>query len=143
MENASKALIIAGSILIALLLVSVGIMLFNGSTGLFNSAKSKMTDQEKSLFNSTFTAYEGKNISGTSVKELLRTVVVNNDDKENNPHITINGNDSFTQTSIGSTEIKNVAKYEVKVDMSGGVVNNITVNGGGITNTGGSGESGV
>ena len=133
MENASKALIIAGSILIALLLVSVGIMLFNGSSGLFNSARSKMTDQEKSLFNSTFTAYEGSNISGSSVKELLRTVIVNNEDKENNPTVTVNGQAPTVSTKIGDKEVKNVTKYKVEVEMTGGVVSNIKVTGGDIT----------
>ena len=33
MENASKALIIAGSILIAILLISLGIIMFNASRG--------------------------------------------------------------------------------------------------------------
>jgi len=38
MENASKALIIAGTILISILLISVGILIFNSSSGTTNNA---------------------------------------------------------------------------------------------------------
>ena len=125
MENASKALIIAGAILIALLLISVGIMLFTGSSGLFNSARSKMSDQEKSMFNSTYTAYEGSNIPGSSVKELVRTVMINNTDTDNNPHIQINGNDPTNETVNG---FNNVRRYTVTLQYGNdGIVNNITI----------------
>jgi len=38
MENASKALIIAGAILISILLISVGILIFNSVSGTTNNA---------------------------------------------------------------------------------------------------------
>ena len=38
MENASKALIIAGALLISILLVSLGIMMFNSSKGTTDKA---------------------------------------------------------------------------------------------------------
>jgi len=38
MENASKALIIAGAILISILLISVGILMFNSSSGVTDNA---------------------------------------------------------------------------------------------------------
>ena len=38
MENASKALIIAGAILISILLISVGILIFNSTSGVTDSA---------------------------------------------------------------------------------------------------------
>ncbi len=47
MENASKALIIAGAILIAILLISVGILILNSISGVTDSAKkagSEMTE---------------------------------------------------------------------------------------------------
>jgi len=40
MENASKALIIAGAILISILLISLGIMMFNSSKGTTDQAAS-------------------------------------------------------------------------------------------------------
>ena len=99
MENASKALIIAGAILISILLISVGIMIFSSSSGLFNSAKTSMSDQEKSLFNQKFTIYEGSKNSATNIKELIRTINANNADDENAP-VTINGNAASANNSV-------------------------------------------
>lgn len=39
MENASKALIIAGAILISILLISLGIIMYNASTGTTDQAE--------------------------------------------------------------------------------------------------------
>ena len=130
MENASKALIIAGAILIALLLISVGIMLFNGSSGLFNSARSRMSDQEKTMFNQSFTMYAGNRVSGSSVRELIRIVSANNKDDEN-PIVKINGEESPTETmKINGQTIKSAWQYEVKVedlDANDGVIDTITI----------------
>lgn len=58
MENASKALIIAGAILLSILIIALGVFVFNqaksavGNTGL--------SDQEVAAFNSKFDSYEGK-----------------------------------------------------------------------------------
>lgn len=77
MENASKALIIAGAILISIVLISVGILIVNGANSTINSGISKMSEQDKQLFNSTFLAYEGRQ-SGTQVKSLLTAIQSNN-----------------------------------------------------------------
>ena len=37
MENASKALIIAGAILLAILIISLGIMIYNQASGVVNN----------------------------------------------------------------------------------------------------------
>lgn len=71
MENASKALIIAGAILLSILIIALGVFVFNqaksavGNTGL--------SDQEVAAFNSKFDSYEGKQ-KGSSVKALINAV---------------------------------------------------------------------
>ena len=71
MENASKALIIAGAILLSILIIALGVFVFNqaksaiGNTGL--------SDKEVAAFNSKFDSYEGKQ-KGSSVKALVNTV---------------------------------------------------------------------
>lgn len=47
MENASKALIIAGAILISILLISLGIIMFNSSKGTSDQAKNASATMEK------------------------------------------------------------------------------------------------
>ena len=47
MENASKALIIAGAILISILLISLGIIMFNSSKGTTDQAASTANAMEQ------------------------------------------------------------------------------------------------
>ena len=121
MENASKALIIAGAILISILLISVGIMIFNSSNGLFSSATRSMSDQEKQMFNQKFTIYEGTKISGSSVKELQRLVTANNADEEN-VEVTLD-------MATADATIKNAKQYTVTMEDTDtdGLIDSITV----------------
>ncbi|MEE0865899.1 MAG: hypothetical protein U0L98_03780, partial [Clostridia bacterium] len=59
MENASKALIIAGAILLAILIISLGILIFSQAQDTVGSVN--MSEQEMMAFNNKFTAYEGTN----------------------------------------------------------------------------------
>ena len=125
MENASKALIIAGAILISILLISVGIMIFNSSSGLFNSATSKMSDQEKQMFNSSFKMYQGSRVSGSTVKQLMREIEINNANSEENPTISY-GEGSAKEES----EIINAYQYTVTCEDakdSDGVIDTVTI----------------
>lgn len=133
MENASKALLIAGAVLIVILLISVGIMIFNSSKGLFSSATTSMSQQEKSMFNTKFTMYEGPNVSGTQLRELIRAVITNNTD-EDNAKVTINENEingSTNATKIPgtTTTITTTNRYTVtcKIDEKTGLVSDITI----------------
>lgn len=82
MENASKALLIAGAILVVILLISVGIMVYNSSLGNVGEANSQAEAQAIQAFNSRFAIYEGTQ-SGTAVKNLLKEAIYVNsgDDK--------------------------------------------------------------
>ena len=78
MENASKALIIAGAILISILLITIGIVLINSGRDVANSGKNAMSSSAIQAFNSQFTQYEGNNKSYNEVKQLLNTVISSN-----------------------------------------------------------------
>lgn len=78
MENASKALLIAGSVLIAVLLIAVGMRLFNSTTGTSDVATGHMESTGIATFNSKFTAYAGSNKSASQVKALANVVIANN-----------------------------------------------------------------
>ena len=77
MENASKALIIAGAILLSILLISLGIMIFN--TAQDTTKNSGMTQAQVAAFNNKFSKYEGK-IKGSEVRSLIQEVVASNGD---------------------------------------------------------------
>ena len=76
MENASKALIIAGAILLAILIISLGIMIYNQAAGI--AQNNSMNELEIQQFNQKFTQYEGSEIRGSSVRALQQVVNASN-----------------------------------------------------------------
>lgn len=74
MENASKALIIAGAILLSILIIALGIYVFNMAKNA--SDTSSLDELEVSQFNQVFTNYRGKKL-GSVVVDLLDKVVSN------------------------------------------------------------------
>ena len=75
MENASKALIIAGAILIAILLISVGIMVMNSVNKPLDEVTSEADSQSAQMFNSKFANYAGSGKSTKEVYSLINTVI--------------------------------------------------------------------
>ena len=148
MENASKALLIAGAILIAILLIAIGMMVFNSASGVIDTASSSMTDQEKSIHNKKFTVYQGQK-SGSVVKQLLSEVKTNNADGHSPKVKTVldaaskteAGKESSTEdgsSQIGETSIINVKTYNITTNTDGnGVVRAIYVDEVGKTTSGG------
>ena len=63
MENASKALLIAGAILIVILLISLGIYIYSQAQQTINSVN--MDEQQITAFNNKFAQYEGEDKSGS------------------------------------------------------------------------------
>ena len=76
MENASKALIIAGAILLAILIISLGIMIYNQASGVVNN--NAMSEVDISSFNQKFEQYTGTNVRGAQVNSLLGQIQTNN-----------------------------------------------------------------
>ena len=79
MENASKALIIAGAILLAILLITLGIFVFTQEQDTLGSIN--LSEQEVLAFNNKFLAYEGY-IRGSQVKQLINLIDSNNKSRE-------------------------------------------------------------
>lgn len=60
MENATKALLIAGGVLIAILIITVMVMLFNSTGNVSRSYNDRIDTEEVTKFNANFTQYLGK-----------------------------------------------------------------------------------
>ena len=73
MENASKALIIAGAILIAILLIGIGVGLINALNNPMDTATDQMASQTKQMVNSKFEGYIGKQ-SGANIISLISEI---------------------------------------------------------------------
>ena len=119
MENATKALIIAAAILIAIVLISLGVfVLGQGSTMV--QENSDMTATQVTAYNSKWEAFLGTKISGSKVKQLINTVEQHNNQAEDDSKkikLTNSNIDSVDEVQIGKT-------YTVKVDESAQVQGN-------------------
>lgn len=140
MENASKALILAGSILIAIIIISLGVMIFrNMSNSVINNPS--LDKQTISAFNSRIEPYIGENKSGSQVNTLRDIAIsINNNAKVQGGsmqyvNMTING-DTVTSYNPSSNEVTIVNKkaetgkfYKVEptYNPETGLINTITV----------------
>lgn len=135
MENASKALIIAGSILIAIMIISLGIVIFNRFG---NSAKkmANMDKQEIAAFNSKITPYVGNHVSGTQVNTLLQYCLsVNMSAKQSGNtyqaiSVSVNGATTLDKDSISYTRVTTGSNVSYIVDAKqdkNGLMTDITI----------------
>lgn len=76
MENATKALLIAAAVLVAILIISFGLVIYNKSTTATDSAD--LTATQIQAQNEKFAKYEGENQRGSIVNALLETALTNN-----------------------------------------------------------------
>ena len=72
MENASKALIIAGAILLSILLISLGIMVYNNAKGTVSDAN--LDAETTQAFNTKITQYCGTDKTGTTMNSLVDAI---------------------------------------------------------------------
>lgn len=102
MENASKALIIAGAILISILLISVGVLVMNSINPMKKSAQDRSETMAIESFNAQFISYEGDQ-SGSQVRAMLSAVNASNAVNTDHPVKVVKGD--------GTTEVKNASGY--------------------------------
>ncbi len=134
MENASKALIIAGAILLSILLISLGMMVYTNAKKVANT--DAIDELAVNTFNEPLESYFGDKVKGANVRELIKKVNTNN--KSDNPPvtITISGGVIGTATSPANTYKVDSAKvgstYKVTYGDDGGMstagyINNIKI----------------
>ena len=113
MENASKALIIAGAILLAILIIGLGIFIYRQAANtVSDTGMDKLAIQQ---FNGQFENYIKDNVSGTTVKSLIQLVKTNNAVEDSSKTITLN-----YETGLNESGINSVEKYDVSVKNASG-----------------------
>jgi len=108
MENASKALIIGGAILLAVLIVALGMTVYNRVSDVGNSAS--VDTQKAQAFNASFEPYIGPNVRGSNVRLLMEAIAANNrttDDPSTKIHLTIDSNTDVQDCVEAGTITKN------------------------------------
>ena len=76
MENASKALLIAGAILLAILIIAIGMFIYTSAQSTVNNSMTSMTTQEIDAFNNQFISYEQAQ-TGSNIKAMIGRLVAN------------------------------------------------------------------
>lgn len=79
MENATKALLIAAAVLVAILIISLGLVVYNMAAESIGNVN--LNEQEVQAHNDQFTRYEGEAKRGSQVNALLQTALNNNLDE--------------------------------------------------------------
>lgn len=78
MENASKALLIAGGVLIALVIISMFIMMFSRMSNMQEEQEKKTQIEQLAAFNAEYEAYNKKVMYGVDVITLINKTAENN-----------------------------------------------------------------
>lgn len=124
MENASKALLIAGAVLICIVLISVGMVIVQSSQDVTDQVGDITSTQAAQTFNSQFTKYAGTQ-KGSSVKSLLETVAANNKaTASTGAHLvkvtftdgSLNGSSDSSAITKAMTNVVNSKKYTITVE---------------------------
>lgn len=131
MENATKALLIAAAVLIAILIISLGIVVYNRASETVSSVD--MSGQEIQAFNEKFLKYNGNNKRGTEVNALLKAVVNSNLSENTNGNagkiVTVTGAASVGSTTnvVPSVDASKLYNVTVTQGGQGGLVNSINI----------------
>ncbi len=136
MENATKALLIAAAVLVAILIISLGLVVYNMAAETVNSQN--LSQQEVQAQNEKFARYDGTNKRGSEVNAMLKTVLQSNMDLSATNksaglvNVKSEGSADISLTT-GATSITKRADtskmydIEVQYDSKSGLVNTINV----------------
>lgn len=134
MENASKALIIAGAILLSILIIGLGMFIYRQAAGVMNNTG--LDELEVDKHNEGFTQYEGTKVSGTQVKALVKKIEANNRSNADDESlqievgggiVTITKNSTATGTQAGLIKSGYTYKVEFGYDAGSNYVNSCTI----------------
>ena len=129
MENATKALMIAGAVLIAIMIIGIGMMIYQSAQGTITDAMDNVDQMALSSFNSEFEGYEGTQ-KGTNVKALISKIITSNTSNEDVPEkvisVVLDGSEETDLPAI-RLSIKAGRTYEVKLGYEKGYVHTITI----------------
>lgn len=106
MENASKALLIAGAILICILLIAIGMYIYNSAQSTIQTAAGQMGQQDKEMYNSMIKKYVGNSKKGSDVKQMIEDVI-----SQNSQYVNESG--KFISIHVGTIAGYNPANLEV------------------------------
>ncbi|MBR3888207.1 MAG: hypothetical protein IKJ32_03825 [Clostridia bacterium] len=115
MDNASKALIMAGAILISIAIVGVGVYIFSSTSSLGNTAGQQIDATQAQMTNSTLRQYESTRVKGTTVKEFLGYADVLNTNKTLPVDLKVKLDGTELTAPFASATVVENAYYTIKI----------------------------
>lgn len=131
MENATKALLIAAAILVAILIISLGLAVYNKAANATDSAD--LSQAQVQAYNEKFLKYEGTSKRGSEVNALLETVLNHNMTvADESQKIEVTGTPSLEKTATSIEARAATSKlYTIKCTRdASGLVTSIAISGG-------------
>ena len=109
MENASKALLMAGGVLLGIMVLSLGVLLFASFGGTSSQIHDNIEENQTTQFNSQFTSYEGKdNVTIHDVVSMAKLETQNNQNYEftHRAAADVTGNDRYISVLCNNVSIE-------------------------------------
>ena len=106
MENATKALLMAAGILIAIVVISIAIVVYSRISGFYQTKQNNISEEQLAAFNSEYSAYDRDNVSGFELVSLINKTIDFNQNKVYGASNTKEGNegeklsDGYAEMSI-------------------------------------------
>ena len=110
MENASKALLIAGAILLVIAIIAIGVGIVSKTRGTIDTAGSQIDGMAVQMHNKQFEHYEGTGKTYEEIKQLIADVVAYNASQNNSAfEVTVYGKYYLASGAIRKccTRVKN------------------------------------
>ena len=129
MENASKALLMAGGVLLAIIILSLVIYMANSASILAEAQETKALVEQTNAFNKEYEAYNKRRLYGTDIITVVNKAINHNETigvETTNPYyinITITIKESFSTTG---TKTDNTKPTNNTKDMSKSEIETIT-----------------
>lgn len=125
MENATKALLIAAAVLVAILIISLGLVIYNRASETVGTA-GDLNEYQIQQFNEKFLRYNGKDITGTDVNVMIKTAMNHNlAQEDNSTTVKVCDMDEMKVVVFASTKEEEIPpkvpaykRYKVKVEIN-------------------------
>ena len=111
MENASKALIIAGAILVSILLISIGVLIIDAINPTVDEVGDLGTSTAVQTFNGKLINYEGEGKKVAEVKSLVSAV---NSLKQGSHQVT-----TIWETGLSTVKLSSKSSYTIEFHYDG------------------------
>ena len=109
MENASKALLMAGGVLLGIMVLSLAVLLFASFGGTSSQIHDNIEENQTTQFNSQFTSYMGKdNVTIHDVVSMAKLATQNNQNYEftHRAAADVTGNDRYISVLCNNVSIE-------------------------------------